>query len=87
MQTLEKDEDPLKVPGVDPQSVVTHGKDPFMSAVFRCGDVYLRDFGTAVFDCVSDEVLKYLSQLGFVRLDGWQRIVRYKRTTLLDRYS
>ncbi len=39
----------------------------------------MRDFSTAVFDGVSDEVLEYLGQLCGVGPDGWQRIVGHDR--------
>jgi hypothetical protein len=69
VQALEKDEDPFKVLRVNSQAIVAHGKNPFVATVFRSGDVYARDFGAAVLDCVPHEVLKYLSQLRFVRRD------------------
>src|ERR1700724_2760656 len=49
VQPLEKNEDPLKVLRFNPQAIVPHGKDPFIATVFRGGDMYLREFGTAVF--------------------------------------
>ena len=62
MQSLEKNEDPFKVLRINSHAIVSHGEDPFLAAVFRGRDVYLRDFGAAVFDCVPHEVLKYLGQ-------------------------
>ena len=32
--------------------------------------MYVRDFSTTVFDCVPDEILKYLGQLLIVRRNG-----------------
>src|SRR3984957_19361969 len=87
VQSLEKDKNLFKVLRGYPQAIVAHGKDPFIPTVFRSRNVYARDCGAAVLDRVSDEVLKYLSQLCFVRPYGWQRVVRYNRTTLFDRDS
>ena len=87
MQSLEKNEDPFKVLRINPEAVVAYGKDPFIATVFRGGDMYARDFGTVIFDCVPDKVLKYLTQLRFIRLDSWQGIMCNNGTTLVDRCS
>ena len=87
MQPLEEDKDPFKVLWGNPQAIVANGKDPFAVTVFRGRDVYTRYFGAAILDCVPDEVLKYLSQLGFVRHESRQRIVSDNRTALLERGS
>jgi hypothetical protein len=71
VQPLEKDKDPLKVLRINPQAIVSHGKDPFRATVFPGRDVYAWDFGTAVLNCVPDEVLKYLGQLRIIRLNDW----------------
>ena len=59
-QELKKDEYPVKILGVDTYAVVAHGKDPFLAGDGHSRNVYARGFGTAVFDGVADEVLKYL---------------------------
>jgi len=66
MQPLENNKDPFKVLRGDSKAVVPHGKDPFLAAVFLGGDVYMRSGCTAVLNCVPNEVLKYLHQLGIV---------------------
>src|ERR1700724_871914 len=87
VQPLEKDEDPLKVLRINPQAIVAHGKEPFMATVFPGRNVYVRDFGTAVLNCVPHEVLKYLGQLRIIRRDDWQRIVSHYRSAHLNRCS
>jgi hypothetical protein len=87
VQALEKDEDLFKVSRVDPESIVSYGKNPVIATGLRGGEVHVGDFGTSVLDCVPDEILKYLGQLRVVRPDGWQRIVSHHRTTFLNRCS
>ena len=69
VQTLEQNEDPFKVLRLDPQAVIAHAEDPFPVTVTRDRDMNAGGVGTAVLDCVADEVLKDLGQLGVVRRD------------------
>src|SRR6202030_3760503 len=83
MQPLENYEDPFEVLRVNSHAIVLHTKNPFIATVLCGRDVYVRSFGGAVFDCVSDEILKKLDQLRFVHRDGWQQIVSYNRAAFL----
>jgi len=84
VQTLEKDENPLKVLRIDSDAVVAHRKCPFVAAAIGDGDVYVRSRGTAIFNRVPDEILKYLRQLPVVARNGRKTIVCYNRTALLN---
>ena len=62
------------MPGFDPDAVVLNGKDPFI-LVFHCGDMNLWRLISAKFNGISNEVLKYLQQLGAISKDCGQWIV------------
>src|ERR1700732_1136423 len=87
MQPLKQDKNPVEMLTINSQAVVLDGKYPLLPAVLAGGDMHARDFCAVVLDGIPDEVLEYLGQLRIVCGDGWQRIVSYNRTALLDHGS
>src|SRR5580692_8044687 len=84
MQSLEQDKNPVEILTINSQTVVLDRKDPLPSAVLPGGDMHAGGFWAVVLDGIPDEVLEYLNQLRIVCGDGWQRIVSYNRTALLN---
>ena len=62
VQTLKYLEDTLGKLGIDPDSVVADRKHPLITAFHR-GNMDLRRLLTSVFDPVTDQILKYRSEL------------------------
>src|ERR1035438_9379871 len=83
MQASKNDEYVLCLLGCDPNPVVRHREHPFLSLRFRT-DSNRGWFGTAKFNGISDEVLKYLHQLGTIGHHRRKLSVLYDRTAFLN---
>src|SRR5580658_6945295 len=85
MEPLENTEDYLLVMGIDADAVVPHREAP-RGALAGGRDV---DFGRifrSIFECVADEILKYLLQVGFAHADLGQWVASDRRVVLPDSF-
>ena len=65
MQTLENDEDPVGILGIDSNAVIANRKQPFVLPLYR-RNVNARGPVTVELDRVADKVLKQLGKLSAV---------------------
>ena len=65
VQPLKDDEDTFGILGLDSDAVVLEGKDPLIAAYYR-GNMDPRWLLSAVFDAVTDQILKDRNKLGGV---------------------
>src|SRR5215469_14947479 len=85
MQPFELLEDSVVISGVNADSIIPYGEDPF--AVFQgSSDRHLRSAFPAVFDGISDQVFKNTQQLSPIRAKGGECSDRNHCARILDQH-